>query len=68
MAKQKTGTKPRVKLIGEDGNVFNVIARVSKALRNSDQPLREKEFQNAAFNAQSYDEVLQLAMRYCDVS
>lgn len=59
--------KPFVQLSGEDGNVFSIIARVGKALRKSDQPEKEKEFRDKAFKAESYDEVLQLAMKYCDV-
>lgn len=60
--------KPEVQLSGEDGNVFSIIARCGKALRKSEHPEREKEFTDKAFAAASYDEVLQLAMHYCDVA
>jgi len=60
--------KPVVKLIGEDGNVFNVIGRVSKTLKkyygNKDVA---DEFRAKVLKAQSYDEVLQLVMEYVDV-
>ena len=59
--------KPTVKLIGQDGNVFNIIGLVEKALRRAKQEDRAKEFTNRAFNATSYDKVLQLAMEYCEV-
>jgi len=59
--------KPRVKLVGEDGNVFNVIGRCSRALLNEVGPERATEFREKAFAAGSYDEVLRLAMEYCEV-
>ena len=59
--------KPFVQLSGEDGNAFSIIARCGKALRQSAHPEQEKEFTEKSFAASSYDEVLQLAMRYCDV-
>ena len=59
--------KPTVKLVGQDGNVFNIIGLVSKALIKAHQQDKEKEFTNRVFNATSYDKVLQLAMEYCEV-
>ena len=56
--------KPECKLIGEDGNVFNIIGRVSKSLQQAGLKKEAAEFQNKAFNSGSYDEVLQLAMKY----
>lgn len=58
--------KPEVKLVGEDGNVFNIIGRVSRALKKAGQPDQAKEFQEKAFSAKSYDEVLQLLHDYVD--
>ncbi len=60
--------KPKVKLTGEDGNVFSIIGRISGALTKAGQADKAKEFTDKAFAAGSYDEVLQLAMTYCDVS
>ena len=53
--------KPKVKLIGEDGNVFAIIGRCVKALRTKDGK-KAREFQEKALRSSSYDEVLQLAM------
>ena len=60
--------KPHVQLTGEDGNAFFIIARCGKALKKAGQEDKAKEFTDKAFNAGSYDEVLRLAMTYCDVS
>ena len=59
--------KPRVKLIGEDGNAFAIIGRVRGALRKAGQQDRASEFAKRALESHSYDAVLQLAMEYCEV-
>lgn len=59
--------KPRCKLVGEDGNVFNVIGRVRRALLDAGQDERAREFVERAFRCGSYDEVLQLVLEYVDV-
>lgn len=59
--------KPSCKLIGEDGNVFNVIGRVSRSLKNAGLKERADDFVKRAFSAKSYDEVLSLAMDYVEV-
>jgi hypothetical protein len=59
--------KPTVQLSGEDGNAFFVIGRCSQALRKAGLEEDAKEFREKCLNAASYDEVLRLAMKYCDV-
>jgi hypothetical protein len=60
-------SKPFVQLTGEDGNVFSIIGRVSRVLKEAKQPEKAKEFTDKAFGSGSYDEVLRLAMEYCEV-
>ena len=60
-------TKPECTLVGEDGNVFNVIGRVRRALRNAGQEEQAREFVERAFRCGSYDEVLRLVLEYVDV-
>jgi len=60
-------TKPPCKLVGEDGNVFAIIGRVQRALRNAGQADRAAEFVRRAFGSHSYDDVLALCMDYVDV-
>jgi len=64
MSKKK---KPVCKLVGEDGNVFAIIGRVSKALKSVGLKEQAREFTQKAFKSESYDAVLQLAMKYVDV-
>ena len=59
--------KPKCKLIGKDGNVFNIIGLVSKALKKEGMTKEASEFTAKAFNSESYDAVLCLAMEYVDV-
>lgn len=59
--------KPTCQLSGEDGNVFSVIGRVSKALKRAGQPDRATEFRTKAMSAGSYDEVLSLCFDYVEV-
>lgn len=59
--------KPTVQLLGQDGNVFNLIGLVSQALRRASLPEKAKEFSERAFRAGSYDEVLVLIQEYVEV-
>ena len=59
--------KPICKLTGEDGNVFNVIGRVCRALKVAGQDKEAEAFRKAVFASDSYDAVLRLAMKYTEV-
>lgn len=59
--------KPVVELSGQDGNVFSIIGRVSKALKRAGQPEKAKEFCDKAMKSESYDAVLRLCMDYVEV-
>ena len=55
-----------VQLSGEDGNVFSIIGRVSKALKRGGAK-DVSEFQKLAMSSESYDAVLQLCMEWVEV-
>jgi len=60
--------KPEVKLIDEDGNAFAIIGRVSRALRNAGADKEYvDQFRKEAMSG-DYDNVLQTAMKYADVT
>ena len=59
--------KPQVTLVGEDGNVFNLIAICSRALKRVGQRDKASEMSARCFSAGSYDEALQIMMEYCDI-
>jgi len=60
-------TKPKCKLLGENGNVFNIIGRVKKALKEAGMVIEAKQFTEKAFACDSYDKVLQLTMKYVEI-
>lgn len=60
--------KPKVKMLGEDGNVFSIIGRVSKALKRDGQEDRAKEWTDMAMKCKSYDAVLQLMFDFVEPS
>ena len=59
--------KPKVKLIGEDGNVFIVMAKAKKALKDAgaDEELLKRFFEEATSG--DYTHVLATIMKYCEV-
>jgi hypothetical protein len=60
--------KPTCKLIGEDGNVFNLIGLTSRTLKEAGQRAEAKEFMERAFACHSYDAVLTLIGEYVEIT
>lgn len=58
---------PKCKLTCEDGNVFNIIGKVSRTLTQAGQVDKGTEFRRRAISSPSYDAVLRLCMEYVDV-
>ena len=63
--------KPKCRLTGENGNVFNLIAIVRKTLRMNDLHDEliqfDADFAQLRENGDKYDDVLQLFEKYVDV-
>ena len=59
--------KPTVKLIGENGNIFNLVGIASNALKRNNQTENAKKMKKEIFSCGSYDEALQTIMKYCEV-
>ena len=51
-----------VKLVGQDGNVFVIIGKVSRALRRAGHRDGMLDYTNAAQECESYEAVLRLTM------
>lgn len=60
-------TNTTVKLLGEDGNVFNVTGKTSSALKRSGFIKEAKEYQEKAFACPSYNDVLKLTSEYVNI-
>ena len=63
-----TKTNVKVKLTGSDGNAFAILAKVAKALKAAGHREIVGEMQAECTQAQSYDEFLQIVMKYVIVS
>ena len=59
--------KPRCKLIGEDGNIFNLMGLANRALEKVGQSANAKEMCKKCTKAHDYDEALRVIMEYVKV-
>jgi len=59
--------KPSVKLIGEDGNIFSILGRVSRTLKEDGKEEQAKEVSERVMASSSYGEALQIIMEYVEV-
>lgn len=59
--------KPTVKLIGEDGNIFNIVGIVSRELKRNGFKDEANEYMEKVFGCESYDEALRITMAYVDI-
>lgn len=59
--------KPTCKLLGEDGNVFILMGKVSKALKKAGLADKAKEMTDRVFDSGSYDEALTIFRDYVEV-
>lgn len=59
--------KPTCKLVGEDGNIFSILGRVSRSLKEKGKADEAKEVSERVMLSGSYDEALQIMMEYVEV-
>jgi len=59
--------KPTVELIGQDGNIFNLIGIATRALRRERLNKEAQELQSRVFASKSYDNALAIIMEYVEV-
>lgn len=64
---------PKVRLVGIDGNAFNIMAAVKKAMKEYQKvdPKYKAKYMFRDYQAEAthgdYDNLLQVTMQYCDV-
>lgn len=58
--------KPKVKLVGQDGNIFNILGIASRALKEAGYADEAKEMQTEVFASDSYEEALAIVLQYVD--
>lgn len=59
--------KPKCKLIGEDGNIFNIMGIASRALRFAGLADKVSEMQNRVTSSDSYSKALSIICEYVEV-
>lgn len=59
--------KPKAKVIGKDGNVFNIIAICSKALKDVNREEDAKKMVSRVYASKSYYEALAIMQEYVDM-
>lgn len=58
--------KPKVKLVGQNGNIFNILRITSRALKEAGYADEAKEMQTKVFDSDSYEEALAIVLQYVD--
>lgn len=59
--------KPQCELIGQDGNIYNLMGIVSRTLKKDNQHENSKYMIEAVISSHSYNEALQILMHYVDI-
>jgi len=59
--------KPTCKLVDGDGNIFFILGRVNRALKENGKAKYAKEVSDRVMASSSYDEALQIIMEYVEV-
>jgi hypothetical protein len=59
---------PEAPIIGQDGNIFNVIGIAARALRENGLRDQAKEMSERAFASGSYDQALGIITEYVNVT
>lgn len=60
--------RPDCPLIGQDGNVFNLIGIASKTLKNNGMTSEASEMSSRVFASGSYDEALSIIGEYVNIT
>ena len=58
--------RPKMKLIGQDGNIFAIMGRASRLLKNSGQGDKAKEMRDRVMSCDSYQKALSIVSEYVE--
>lgn len=59
--------KPKAKVLGKEGNVFNLLSICSKSLKDDGQHDNAKRMTDEVFESASYEEALRIMSNYCEL-
>jgi hypothetical protein len=60
--------KPKCRLTGEDGNIFNLVGKASRTLKRAGQPDQAKAMTKKVFQAGNYTEALAIIAEYVEIT
>ena len=58
--------KPKMQLIGQDGNIFAIMGRASRLLKSSGQGDKAKEMRDRVMSCESYQKALSIVSEYVE--
>ena len=58
--------KPKMQLIGQDGNIFAIMGRASRLLKSSGQGDKAKEMRDRVMSCDSYHKALNVISEYVE--
>ena len=68
MRNENNQCKPDCPLIGQDGNIFNLVGIASRTLKRSGMSTEASEMTNRVFNSRSYEEALGIIGEYVNIT
>ena len=60
--------KPKCALIGQNGNIFNLVGIASRTLKQNGMREEAKEMSDKVFSSHSYDEALNIIGEYVEIT
>ena len=57
---------PKMKLVGMDGNIFSILGRASRLLKENGQPEQAKEMSNRVYQSGDYYKALNIISEYVE--
>lgn len=66
LTKQERASRPKLKLLGHDGNIFSVLGDASRLLKQNGQPEAAKEMFDRVTSSPSYEQALAIISEYVE--
>ena len=63
---EKNSLRPKMQLIGQDGNIFAIMGRASRLLKSSGQGDKAKEMRDRVMSCDSYQKALSIVSEYVE--
>lgn len=63
---QPVPKRPKMKLVGRDGNIFAILGRASRLLKENGQPQQAKEMSSRVYQSGDYYKALNIISEYVE--